>query len=84
MRVDDVTTPTMLIAGGADQNTPPNQAEEFYNALRYLGTPTALVVLNDEGHGLHDRPSNYMRAWAMMHSWFQRWSTGDAFSADRQ
>ncbi|WP_419949873.1 S9 family peptidase [Candidatus Palauibacter sp.] len=82
MRVDDVTTPTMLIAGGEDENTPPNQAEEFYNGLRYLGIPTALVVLNDEGHGLHDRPSNYMRAWAMMHSWFQRWSTGDAVSAN--
>jgi len=82
MHVGNVTTPTMLIAGAEDENTPANQAEEFYYALRYRGIPSALVVLTDERHGLHDRPSNYLRAWSMMHSWFQRFSTGDRVSAD--
>ena len=75
MYVENVTTPTLLIVGAEDP-IPPSQAQEFYNALSYLGVPTARVVLTDEGHGFHDRPSNYIRAWAMMHSWFQRWSDG--------
>ena len=43
-------TPTLLLVGERDIECPPPQSQEFWHALRELGTPTRLVVYPGEGH----------------------------------
>src|SRR5947208_8434026 len=43
-RVAQVTTPTLLLHGGADDHCPPGQAEQWFSALRERGVPTRLVL----------------------------------------
>jgi dipeptidyl aminopeptidase/acylaminoacyl peptidase len=74
MYVDKVSTPTMLMTGERDLNTPIAQAEEFYRALKLRGVPTALVRFPDEYHGLYGvRPSNFLRSQLYMRRWFERY-----------
>lgn len=53
--VKNVTTPTLLLQGGADVRVPPTQSWEFYNALLALGVPTDLVVYPRQGHSFSER-----------------------------
>jgi dipeptidyl aminopeptidase/acylaminoacyl peptidase len=48
----NVTTPTLLVAGGRDRCTPASQAVEFHRALVERGVPSELVVYPNEGHGV--------------------------------
>jgi dipeptidyl aminopeptidase/acylaminoacyl peptidase len=72
MYVDNVTTPTMLMTGVKDLRTPMPQTEEFYQALRLLKVPTAMIRFNDEWHGTTRKPSNFMRTQLYLRSWFER------------
>jgi dipeptidyl aminopeptidase/acylaminoacyl peptidase len=58
-QVAKVTTPTLVVSGGADLNIPVANSEQLYQALRRLGVPTELVVYPDESHSI-DKPS-YVR-----------------------
>jgi dipeptidyl aminopeptidase/acylaminoacyl peptidase len=83
MYVHQVSTPTMLMTGVDDLRTPMAQTEEYYQALRFLGVPTAMVRFNDEWHGTGSKPSNFMRTQLYLRSWFERWTTRDgAVAAD--
>ncbi|NIM52355.1 MAG: prolyl oligopeptidase family serine peptidase, partial [Gemmatimonadales bacterium] len=77
MYVDNVKTPTMLMTGIKDLRTPISQTEEFYQALRFLKVPTAMIRFNDEWHGTSSRPSNLMRSMLYLRSWFERYMTKD-------
>ena len=72
--VGKVTTPTLLINGELDRNTPIGQAEQFYRALKLRGVPTALIRLQQQGHGTSSRPSNFMRTQLYLQRWFARFS----------
>jgi dipeptidyl aminopeptidase/acylaminoacyl peptidase len=72
MYVGNVTTPTMLMTGVNDLRTPMPQTEEFYQALRLLKVPTAMIRFNDEWHGTTRKPSNFMRTHLYLRSWFER------------
>lgn len=73
MHVGNVSTPTLLMSGELDLNTPIAQAEDFYRALKLRGVPTALVRFPDEYHGLYNvRPSNFLRSQMYMRRWFER------------
>jgi dipeptidyl aminopeptidase/acylaminoacyl peptidase len=61
MYVGNVTTPTMLMTGVNDLRTPMPQTEEFYQALKMMKVPTAMVRFNDEWHGTSSNPSNFIR-----------------------
>ncbi len=50
----DVATPTLLVAGGQDRCTPPEQALEFYRALSENGVASELVIYPREGHGVRE------------------------------
>jgi dipeptidyl aminopeptidase/acylaminoacyl peptidase len=84
MYVGNVTTPTMLMTGVNDMRTPMPQTEEFYQALKYLKVPTAMVRFNDEYHGTSSRPTNYVRTQLYLQHWFDRWSrtTGGATTVE--
>ena len=77
MYVGNVTTPTMVQVGEMDLRTPVSQSEEYYQALKFLKIPTALIRFQGEPHGFHVKPSNYIRSQAYMHSWFKRYTTKD-------
>ncbi len=73
MHVDKVTTPTLLMTGELDLRTPMAQTEEYYQALKMVGVPTAMIRFNDEYHGTGSKPSNFMRTQLYMRKWFDRW-----------
>ncbi|HEX9893293.1 MAG TPA: S9 family peptidase [Gemmatimonadales bacterium] len=73
MYVGNVKTPTLLITGENDLRTPISQTEEYYEALKLLKVPTAMVRLQDQWHAYFYRPSNTMRTLAVRQQWFDRY-----------
>lgn len=74
MYVGNVKTPTMLMTGEQDLNTPMAQAEDFYRALKLRGVPTVLVRFPDEYHGPYGvKPSNFLRHQLYLRRWFERY-----------
>jgi dipeptidyl aminopeptidase/acylaminoacyl peptidase len=73
MYVGNVTTPTMLMTGENDLRTPMAQTEEYYQALKVLGVPTAMLRFRNEWHGTSSNPSNFVRTQLYLRSWFERW-----------
>jgi len=66
-KVENITTPTLIMGGEKDWNVPINNGEQLYQALRRLGRETQLVVYPGQGHGLSlpyqvDRYERYL-AW---------------------
>ncbi len=74
MYVGNVTTPTLLMCGENDLRTPIAQTEEYYQALKMLRVPTAMIRFNDEFHGTGTRPSNYIRTQLYLYHWFNKYS----------
>ena len=77
MYVGNVTTPTMLMTGVNDLRTPMPQTEEYYQALRYLKVPSAMIRFNNEWHGTTRTPSNFLRTQLYLRGWFERYMTKD-------
>lgn len=77
MYVGNVTTPTMLMTGVLDMRTPISQTEQFYQALKAQGKPTAMIRFEGEWHGTSSRPSNFLRTQQYLRRWFERWGTHD-------
>jgi dipeptidyl aminopeptidase/acylaminoacyl peptidase len=77
MYVGNVKTPTMLMTGVRDLRTPIAQTEEFYQALKIMKVPTAMIRFNEEFHGTSSRPSNFIRTQLYLREWFERWGTHD-------
>ncbi len=77
MYVGNVKTPTMLMTGVNDLRTPMPQTEEFYQALRMLKVPTAMVRFNDEWHGTSSKPSNFLRTQLYLRDWFKKYARGE-------
>ncbi len=49
-RVDQVSTPTLIVQGAADVRCPIGQAQQWHTALRERGVPTRLVLYPDSAH----------------------------------
>ncbi len=77
MYAGNVKTPTMLMTGVLDLRTPIPQTEEFYEALKVLKVPTAMVRFNNEWHGTSSTPSNFLRTQLYLRYWFEKWGTHD-------
>jgi dipeptidyl aminopeptidase/acylaminoacyl peptidase len=75
MYVGNVKTPTMLMTGVLDMRTPISQTEEFYQALKAVGVPTAMLRFNGEYHGTTSRPSNFLRTQLYLRYWFEKYTT---------
>ncbi len=72
MYVGKVTTPTVIMTGELDLRTPMAQSEEYYQALKQRGIPSALLRFQGEFHGTGSKPSNFMRTQLYMMSWYQQ------------
>jgi dipeptidyl aminopeptidase/acylaminoacyl peptidase len=78
MYAGHVKTPTLLMTGVMDLRTPISQTEEFYEALKMMHVPTAMIRFNEEWHGTSSRPSNFLRTQLYLQSWFDRWASKEA------
>ncbi|MDE2805767.1 MAG: S9 family peptidase [Gemmatimonadota bacterium] len=76
MYVGNVTTPTMLMTGEGDLRTPMPQTEEYYQALRVLNVPTAMIRFKNEWHGTSSMPSNFLRTHIYLREWFEKHRRG--------
>ncbi|MCB9304247.1 MAG: S9 family peptidase [Lewinellaceae bacterium] len=74
--VGNVKTPTMLMNGEQDYRTPISEAEQYYAALKLNKVETALVRIQDSGHGIANKPSNLMNKVVYILGWFERYREG--------
>lgn len=65
-------TPTLVYVGERDVECPPAQSFEFWHGLKAMGTPTALVVYEDEGHALR-KPEHQKDLRARELAWFAKY-----------
>jgi dipeptidyl aminopeptidase/acylaminoacyl peptidase len=72
LQVAKVTTPTLVVSGGADLNIPVANSEQLYQALRRLGVPTELVIYPDESHTI-DKPSYVRDRLQRYVAWYGRY-----------
>jgi dipeptidyl aminopeptidase/acylaminoacyl peptidase len=77
MHVAQVKTPTLLMTGELDLRTPMGQTEEYYQALKAMKVPVAMLRFNGEYHGTGSKPSNFMRTQLYLMSWFGRYTAKD-------
>jgi len=75
-RVENVTTPTLILGGKEDWNVPIINSEQLFFALKLLGVPTELVVYPDEFHGI-DTPSHAKDLYERYLVWFGRYLKGE-------
>jgi dipeptidyl aminopeptidase/acylaminoacyl peptidase len=71
LEADRVRTPTLLLSGRRDKNTPPGQALEFYTSLAERNVETVLVNYPEDGHSLRGFPA-YVDSAARISAWFER------------
>ena len=64
-----VRTPTLLIVGDSDVESPPPQSYEYWHALKTLGVKTELVIYPHEGHEFFD-PAHVLDRTQRIVSWF--------------
>ncbi|MES2300068.1 MAG: S9 family peptidase [Pseudomonadota bacterium] len=65
-------TPTLLYVGERDVECPAPQSVEFWHGLRAMGTPTALVIYEGEGHRLR-KPEHTRDLRSRTLAWFDRY-----------
>ena len=75
-RVENITTPTLILGGKEDWNVPIINSEQLFLALKILGVPTELVVYPDEFHGI-DTPSHLKDLYERYLVWFGRYLKGE-------
>jgi dipeptidyl aminopeptidase/acylaminoacyl peptidase len=72
--VGNVSTPTLVVVGEQDFRTPVSDSEQYYQALKLRGIPTALVKVPGASHGgLAARPSQSAAKASAIVAWFQRY-----------
>ncbi len=67
--IKNVRTPTLLIVGDSDVESPPPQSYEYWHALKTLGVKTELIVYPHEGHEFSD-PAHILDRTQRIVSWF--------------
>jgi dipeptidyl aminopeptidase/acylaminoacyl peptidase len=67
--IKQVHTPTLLIVGDSDVESPPPQSFEYWHALKTLGVKTELVIYPHEGHEFSD-PAHVLDRIERIVAWF--------------
>ena len=70
--IKDAKTPTFIYVGERDLETPAPQSMEFWHGLVANGTPTSLVIYQDEGHGIR-QPEHVNDLSRRIVGWFDRY-----------
>jgi len=67
--VKNVRTPAIMQQGGADERAPPEQGQQYYNALKRQGVPVELHLYPREPHNFTE-PRHLIHAAARNLAWF--------------
>ena len=69
---DKIHTPILFLHGTADTNVPVGESIQMYTALKLLGRPTALVLVEGENHHIlaYQKSIDWQHT---MEAWFARW-----------
>jgi dipeptidyl aminopeptidase/acylaminoacyl peptidase len=70
--IRNAKTPVFAYVGAQDIECPSPQTQEFWHALRDLGTPTSIAIYPGEGHALRD-PAHLEDAERRSLEWFDRY-----------
>ena len=70
--IRNAKTPTLIYVGERDVETPAVQSMEFWHGLRAMGTPTALVIYDGEGHAIR-KPEHQMDQRKRTIEWFEKY-----------
>lgn len=73
-RLDEVTTPTLIVGGERDWNVPIINSEQLYIALKRRGIPAELIVYPNEGHSL-SVPSYERHLYENYFAWLEHFVT---------
>ena len=76
--VGNVTTPTMLLTGEQDYRTPMSESEQYYTALKLQGVESALVRIQNSGHGIANTPSNLIAKVTYILAWFEKYKDSNS------
>lgn len=83
--VGNVTTPTLMMVGGADIRTPRAETEQYYSALHLNGVPTRLVIIPESFHGIsNSRPSRLLTKVAEILRWFEEYDPGPSENGESE
>jgi dipeptidyl aminopeptidase/acylaminoacyl peptidase len=80
MYASRVRTPTLIVCGALDRNTPPGQAVEFHHAVRLHGAESVLVTYPQEGHGVRSYPAVIDFSTRVV-TWFEKHMPGRGVAA---
>jgi len=80
-RVENITTPTLILCGEKDWNVPVINSEQLYMALKRLGKTTELVVYPGEFHGI-GTPSYIKDLYTRYLDWFAKYVKGKGTEAE--
>lgn len=76
--VEDIDTPTLIIAADEDYAVPVQQAIAYFRALRLAGVESSLIRVPDAGHGLRDRPSQLVTKLQATLEWIRYFDRKDS------
>ena len=73
---DKIHTPLLFVHGTADNNVPVGESIQLYTALKLLGRPTAMVLVDGQDHHIIDYEKR--QKWQnTIFAWFAKWLQDD-------
>ena len=73
---DKIHTPLLFVHGTADNNVPVGESIQLYTALKLLGRPTAMVLVEGQDHHIIDFEKR-IKWQNTIFAWFAKWLQND-------
>ncbi len=73
---DKIHTPLLFVHGTADNNVPVGESIQLYTALKLLGRPTAMVLVEGQDHHILDFEKR-IKWQDTIFAWFAKWLQDD-------
>lgn len=74
---DKIHTPLLFVHGTADNNVPVGESIQLYTALKLLGRPTTMVLVDGQDHHIIDYEKR-LKWQNTIFAWFAKWLQDDA------
>lgn len=74
---DKIHAPLLFVHGTADNNVPVGESIQLYTALKLLGRPTAMVLVDGQDHHIIDYEKR-LKWQNTIFAWFAKWLQDDA------